>query len=123
MSDDSNLPMTQAQIVEALTANGLSEATIRQELGMTPHEWKAQMQAPDSPLAQAIADGRGRLVESAMSVIIESIKAGDVATAKWLFEKFAPQEKQKKSSININLTMPMSMEDYLKVVDAEVIEE
>ena len=111
-----NLPVTRASIVEALAAVGASEITIREELGLTAKEWKKEIRIQDSDLAQAMQDGRSRMVESAFAVVLQSIAAGDVATAKWLIGQLGPKEQKAiGEGININLTLPMAMEDYMKV--------
>jgi hypothetical protein len=114
-----NLPQTRAKVAESLAANGLSDATIRQELGMTPAEWKLSLAEHESDLAQALADGRARLIESALAVVIEAAKAGDVASAKWLVTTLSPEQKRDAGKgINITLTLPRSMDDYLRIVEA-----
>lgn len=121
MSD--NLPQTRDSIAAALAANGLSDPTIREELGMTSQAWNAEVKRPHSPLAQALADGRARIVENALSVVIEAVKAGDVAPAKWLVDRFSPRDsKQDQNSVHITLTMPRQMKDYLELVEAEEVE-
>jgi hypothetical protein len=90
---ESNLPVNQLQLVAEMAAQGLGEASIRNHLKLTPDEWRDLTKNPRpgvrSPLAQAIHDGRSRIVvEEALAVIIQAAAGGDVASARYLVDRF-----------------------------------
>jgi hypothetical protein len=116
-----NLPVSRSQMVAALAANGASPSTIREELGLTAQDWKRALRDPESDIAQGLTDGHGRIVETALALILQSIQAGDVASAKWVFEKFSTGKEKQSSSdkIHITLSMPLPMADYMKLIEVD----
>lgn len=124
-----NLPVTQLQLATEMAAQGLGEASIREALGLSPAEFKDLTKAPRpgelAPLTQAIADGKSRILEAALSVIIAGCQNGDKACAKWLAERYGGSKKDDDGNIKgffINLTLPLSPEEYHRQI-AEVVED